>query len=663
MTMTGSRLPYLRADWFVAAAANPPLYHDLLQLPQTDRELEKELRVDVAENVRGERAMRAGFNGSGVSRNNRLIERHESAYGAYWKSYDFGGNTGRQNLFAFPLGPAEAQRGRLPARRRRDHLQPAQRPASLHAGRRQGPAHRQGADRNRQRPEPARPGGGQRPVVHVVSLPRHDRQGGPGPRPRGKEQEGLFPRRAGHDPGPVPAAGQARGRDGGRRGALPQGGREDRGKFGATEPIVALALRIEAEMDLKLAAAEVGLPAATLAEDLEKSPALTRILGPLRIEGGTVQRQVFTEAFADIVRELRLGNVMTRVATVKGTLTPPPLLPPTWKKPPSTFRPPRSIPEPLPGKILVRDHKVFDFPNHQGVKIEAVAFSPTEADCWRRKPTSGSLPCGTRLSGERTDFAQGTLRLRHVAVLFARRQDARGRQPQDRAAMGCGDRQGNSALDGHLSWVRGVQFSPDGKHLATGSEKIRLWEVARGQELVQFPPLKEWVDGLAFSPDGKVLASAAKSVRLWDTSNGTELADLREHKGPVLTVAFSPDGKVLASGSSDKTVILWDLATRKLRAVLQGHRDPLSSVAFTPDGKLLISVAGGIRFNPGNLGEVKVWDVATGGELASLTGHTKGVSCVAVSPDGRQAASAGWDRTIRLWDLPPRVEDRESSQK
>ena len=52
-------------------------------------------------------AARAGFNSSGVSRNNRLIERHESGATVYWKSYDFAGNTGRQNLFALPLGPGD----------------------------------------------------------------------------------------------------------------------------------------------------------------------------------------------------------------------------------------------------------------------------------------------------------------------------------------------------------------------------------------------------------------------------------------------------------------------------------------------------------------------------------------------------------------------------
>src|SRR5205807_2351831 len=77
-TVTHSTLPWVRGDWFVAAASRPLLYHDVLQLPKTDQELEKLLRVDVAEDIRQERVARGAFNGSGVSRNNRLVERHES---------------------------------------------------------------------------------------------------------------------------------------------------------------------------------------------------------------------------------------------------------------------------------------------------------------------------------------------------------------------------------------------------------------------------------------------------------------------------------------------------------------------------------------------------------------------------------------------------------
>ena len=102
----GCEVPFVDVDWFVATASLPPLYHDILGLPETDRELETRLEVNVVENIRnaaGRRVWRAGFNDSGVSNNNRVVERHTSRYGAYWKSYDFAGSIGTQNIFTYPL--------------------------------------------------------------------------------------------------------------------------------------------------------------------------------------------------------------------------------------------------------------------------------------------------------------------------------------------------------------------------------------------------------------------------------------------------------------------------------------------------------------------------------------------------------------------------------
>ena len=44
-------VPSVHIDWFIATASKPPLYHDLLSLPLTDRELETRLEVDVAGNL------------------------------------------------------------------------------------------------------------------------------------------------------------------------------------------------------------------------------------------------------------------------------------------------------------------------------------------------------------------------------------------------------------------------------------------------------------------------------------------------------------------------------------------------------------------------------------------------------------------------------------
>ena len=99
-------VPFVHVDWFLATASLPPLYHDILDLPLTDSELEARLEVNVTENIinaAGKRVWRAGFNESRVSNHNRIVERHRSRYGAYWKSYDFAGSAGSKNVLTHPL--------------------------------------------------------------------------------------------------------------------------------------------------------------------------------------------------------------------------------------------------------------------------------------------------------------------------------------------------------------------------------------------------------------------------------------------------------------------------------------------------------------------------------------------------------------------------------
>jgi serine/threonine-protein kinase len=129
-TLTKHNYPIVRADWFVATASRPPLYHTLMYdqglkevrekkldpnkphrkdnpRQMTAYDLEAALGVDVYKNFLGDRLARAGFIRSGVSAQNRLVERHPAKFGAYWKSYDFLPDAGRGRLLRFPLGPVE----------------------------------------------------------------------------------------------------------------------------------------------------------------------------------------------------------------------------------------------------------------------------------------------------------------------------------------------------------------------------------------------------------------------------------------------------------------------------------------------------------------------------------------------------------------------------
>jgi hypothetical protein len=102
---TVTPLPYVRGDWLAFTASQPPLYDVLLNLADDFFGLEKQLGVDTLKGIKDFTAKRAAFQHSGVSQNNRLIERHTIPTGYFWTSYDFAGNRANQSLFQFPLGP------------------------------------------------------------------------------------------------------------------------------------------------------------------------------------------------------------------------------------------------------------------------------------------------------------------------------------------------------------------------------------------------------------------------------------------------------------------------------------------------------------------------------------------------------------------------------
>ena len=103
----------------------------------------QKLGVDSAANIKNGVAKRAGMTVSGVSRNNRVVERHPSRYGFYWKSFDFKSNRGHENVFG---GPDQLSR-----ERRRDDLHAAQRPQGYYVSDSKGHRLEFGPDRDRGR--------------------------------------------------------------------------------------------------------------------------------------------------------------------------------------------------------------------------------------------------------------------------------------------------------------------------------------------------------------------------------------------------------------------------------------------------------------------------------------------------------------------------------
>ena len=77
---------------------------------------------------------------------------------------------------------------------------------------------------------------------------------------------------------------------------------------------------------------------------------------------------------------------------------------------------------------------------------------------------------------------------------------------------------------------------------------------------------------------------------------------------------------------------------------LDGHTEAVYSVSWSPDGKTLATA--------GFDGTVRLWEVASRKELRKYEGHSKLVLSVAVSPNGKQILSGSNDNTAKLWDIP-----------
>jgi WD40 repeat protein len=108
--------------------------------------------------------------------------------------------------------------------------------------------------------------------------------------------------------------------------------------------------------------------------------------------------------------------------------------------------------------------------------------------------------------------------------------------------------------------VESVAFSPSGKELACGGlDGAFIWSIEAGAMTKELPI--RWVRSVDWSPDGKMIATGDDSgaLKLWDCATGNLIREMPHHGDWVFAVAFSKDGKWLASGSSDGTARVWPL--------------------------------------------------------------------------------------------------------
>jgi WD40 repeat protein len=643
---------HVRGDWLAALMTSDPVrYYEALQIPTKIGDLEKKLRVDVDDNIKQGFAVRLGVMKTALHKGGaRVLERHESLFGGYWKTYEF---TEKQGIFS------QASWSSRGANEVIFHL-----PNGM-LGFASGDGARRDSPFNVQDPRKI----GQNLYVGMGCMSCHGSQGiiprddqvrdrvhtemGPKNKPLTKDAIDKFLEL--HPPQEKVHA--LMNEDNERyQEALKKLG----GWTGSAEPVAALALHYEADVDVAHAAGELGYTEAEFVAAMSKLKTVHNILAPLK-KNKTVTRFHFSRLFSKFAAG-QIGPAADSYGTTKSVvkiyrqmLLPMPDAPrivapenvlvnllPTLNK----------VPPPEVIKVSKgSDHIHFEFPTHTGA-YDLVAASPTQ-----RLIAAESQP-GVVVIFDPVTGEQAAAPIRHKQRVLALAFSYDGKwlitSSQDKTLRITEISTGTTVHAWNAPQpVTSLRISPDGVWLATLSGwEVNLYDVGSGKRMVDFFPKKmpEQATALAFSPDSTKLVLAGKTVRLWDLTSVKEIAVLRKHQFNVSSVDFSPDGKWLVSGGFDKTVVLWDVTKQEVKTVFQGHDEGVSCVMFAPDGKSVISADTGARANSKAPGMVKSWDIATGKET-TLADNSKGANALAIGASGKLLTIACWDKAIRVWSI------------
>ena len=207
-------------------------------------------------------------------------------------------------------------------------------------------------------------------------------------------------------------------------------------------------------------------------------------------------------------------------------------------------------------------------------------------------------------------------------------------------------------LGKHPQPAYAVDWSQDGRFIATGDESARVWieNALSGEKMREYRTHQRGVQAVSFNIGRNLLISTGKE----DTVHVLNLDSDKKKQDRIILgeganfygARFNPK-----SGSEFATATLtvggareYDARTGKTSTLLTGHDSQGAlSITFNPAATRIAS--------GGKDAKIAIYDAKTAKKIGQLKGHGDWILALAFSPNGKLLASGSSDRTVRIWDV------------
>ncbi|RTZ67745.1 MAG: hypothetical protein DSZ30_05320 [Aquificaceae bacterium] len=143
-------------------------------------------------------------------------------------------------------------------------------------------------------------------------------------------------------------------------------------------------------------------------------------------------------------------------------------------------------------------------------------------------------------------------------------------------------------LEGYFIDAMALDYSPDGKYIASGGEgrDVNVWNTENWEMVKDLELPAEGITALKFSPDGKYLAvGAGGDIYLVETENWSVQKVLSYHEGLIADLNFV--GENLVSAGWDGKALLWNIQSGEVEKIIETSEDRIWRVLPFEGGKFL----------------------------------------------------------------------------